>query len=315
MKGFREGLYVVVGICLLLLGSGTKVRAQVDDFAEVERRALYGGIDDLELISKKELKLTTELGAKFTQAQMIYEEHASVAKGDSNWEAWLIRADFTAAAYFETDAGNNIGLEADLGLFRSTTEEEDWGDGIIRDNDQHVVYGSDMEIDGWEFKLGLGYLHNLKGSWEIKQRVFIGRREINFKRQKFEYTGTPSSDNSMEKEKVTLNYVEYSPYFIYKAKDKLTVSFSPGIAYVLKGKSYNSSYDVTFNSDEGIIARLEGQLNYKFTEVVTGYMGVMGEWQHLEGDDTTIEEYANPVEWPDNDLYTYGVSFGVTFSL
>ena len=340
MKGYRIS-FKVVCISLLLFSIATVVSAQSDWFEDAERRALSEVMEPVGLGKEREVKVTTETGVKLTVAQMVYKEHASIANTESEWKTQMIKAEVSASVYVETDAGNDIGLELGLGLFRTTTDEENWDSDniIVKSNeikfeDTTIVdQKNDTEAHGWAFKIGLGYIHDLYGSWDIKQKLFWGRRETKFKRKDFEYTAADPTDpvppgNIVVEEKVTLYYIEYNPTFDYKMGKNWALFLSPSFAYVPKGKAYNRALNITFNSDQGIIARCEGRLNYKFTKTVTGYIGGMGEWQYLEGDVKTekfniinsvtgevIRQEIHSVEWSDNDLYTYGVVVGLTFDL
>lgn len=319
MRGYRVGFYVVC-MSLLLFSIVTVASAQMDDFADAERRALSDVMEHLDLGDRKKVKVITEADVKLTGAKMVYREHASITDAESRWETWLTRADISASFYVETDAGNDIGLEMGLGIFRTTTDEEDvdMNDWVVVNNASRRIVDikNDTEANGWEFKIGLGYLHDLYGSWDIKQKLFFGRRVIEFKRKDFVYTeadGGVHTDNDVIKEKTTLYYIEYNPTFKYEMRKKWSLYLSPSFAYVPESKEYNDSNNETIRSNQGIIARCEGQLGYKFTKSVTGYIGGTGEWQYLEGDTKTVD--GEDIEWPDNDFYTYGVVFGLTFDL
>ena len=300
MKAQRAG-YVAIGICLLLSGLGGVASAEDDAFSAAEKRAL-AAFDTSESVETEinQLKLSAKLGVRFTEARIKYEEHPSVNDNDTDgdWHAWMTRGDLLASIYHETDSGNNLGVEIDFGLFRTTTEEEDDWRVVDQENDTN--------FRGWELKLGLGYIQVLNEPWKIKHILSYGRRVIEFERNHFVLTNETEID-----ERYTIDYLEYNPQLILEGKQEWLFSFNPRVAYVLRGETDSDLFDGTIEAEEGVILGADAKVGYQFTESVAGYIGALGEWQYLEGD--TAE--GGNVEWPDNDLFTYGLMIGVTFTL
>ncbi len=318
MKEHRVGFSIVV-ICMLLLSVVGIAKAQNDAFKDVEERAAkaFETTEAVKFDSRQSLKLNTEFGVKFTQAQVIYKEHVSAIDTDSEWEAWLSRGDVLASVYYETNSGNKMGLDVDFGLFRTTTEEEEWN------TEGGSNQTNDTELSGWELKLGLGYVQEFESPWEIKHVVSYGRRVLEFERRNFNvdevqeylYSGLVSLDLPPVippvKEKFIIDYLEYSPKISFNKGEKWSFSFKPGFAYMLGAEAHNDFIGENIDAEYGIIASLDAKVTYQFTELFGAYIGALGEWQYIEGD--TIKD--GTVEWPDNDLYTYGVMVGITFNL
>ncbi len=321
MKQHRIGFGVVV-ICMLLLSMVCITNAQTDIFPEVEERAskAFEKDEPIQFETKNRMKLSTEFGARFTQSRVVYKEHATITDTESKWDAWMSRGDLLAGIYHENDSGDKIGLDIDFGLFRTTTEEENWDMDDTYDVEGKTIsvvdQKNDTEFRGWELKLGLGYVQDFESAWEIKHKVLYGRRVIEFERRNLVITdtsGTAFPLDFMVDEKYTIDYIAYNPQLTADIGQKWSWSFSPGFAYVLRGRAVNDFFDTSIEAQEGFIANFETQVNYQFTEFFGAYVGGLGEWQYLEGDTTT--ENGKVIEWPDNDLFTYGLMLGITLKL
>jgi hypothetical protein len=308
-------------VVLLLLAWETLANAQTSILSEAERKMFSGFATEEDVAISP--KFTTRFGVRLTQGKVRYEEHFSTVDTDSDWDAWMTRGDLMTSLYLERDSGSDIGLEINFGVFRTTTEQENWHrDDTYSLSGQTLIITqqeNDTDFNGWELKLAVGWLYDPDGPRQVKHLIVYGHRIIDFDRKDFVLTGTlggapyKSTNSTITGEEYTIDYLGYNPHFVLGAKEKWSLSFNPSVAYVIRNEAYNDYYKISIDGKGGIIASGEMLLGYQFTDEVTGYIGAMGEWQYLEGNTTTASGVN--VEWPDNELFTYGGVIGLSFGL
>ncbi len=301
---------IVIGICIILCAAHSQVKAQ-SDLLDME-------VDD-NLMAKP--KFVTRFSVKLSQEHINYKEHGSLKNADSDWSAWLTRGDVIATIYNQTDTGKDMGLEFDYGLFRSTTEDETWSieDTYIISGETYYVTDKENEtnLTGWELKVGFGLLHDFEGPWSMKHLVFYGHRVLKFDRKRVVLThdedvayGTSDIKNEFSYQQ--LDYIGYSPQLMSDWNKDWMFLIKPSAAYIVNSQAHVQDFtgvDDDIDGQGGLIMGLEVEAGYRLTENFLAHVSALGEWQYVEGNES------EKAEWADNDLFTYGISVGLSFGL
>jgi hypothetical protein len=321
MQKYR-GAVKAVGLGLLVLSWGVVAMPQLAKAELSEREAALAefSIKEDELAIKNP-KFYTQFDVRVTQARVQFEESGTLKDSESSWDAWLTRGDLMLSIYNDRGSKNDIGIEVGFGVFRTTSEEENFDLDFSTEIDGNTVTLSDQENDmdfnGWELKAGIGCIHDFEGPWKLKNLLYYGRRVIEFDRTNIDLTDINNvtfEGDTVQDDEFTIDYIGYSPHITAEWEDGWSFSFKPGFAYVVNSEAQLDAFNSTIDGEGGFIASTEAQMGYSFNENISAYIGILGEWQYLEGD--TEEGAGNEsFEWSDNDLYTYGLMVGLMLNL
>ena len=183
-------------------------------------------------------------------------------------------------------------------------------------------YSQNLDITGYVFHGELGYGVMMDGLG-IAGFVGYGYRRLELDRSNIDslFLGFPGINNDTFYD---VHYIDFTVRACYMFDDHLSVLLEPSVGPVIASKRSQDGID-SIRGDCGLVARVEGGLEWKVYDNIMVFAGAFYDFQWLGGDDSVIYEEEYPVEflgsfwetetleWDEHTVDVVGGTVGVEF--